>query len=114
MFAHYRIRFISLLLLLWLGACATTTQIREILQDPRGYDGKTVTVQGDVVNTFSLVFVKYFELNDSTGVIRVVSDKPLPTKGQRLKVTGRIHQAFSFGDQSLMVLIEGEPKTTQP
>jgi len=102
------------LLLLWVTACSTTTEIRQILKDPRAYDGKTVTVQGDVSDTFSLVVIKYFELNDGTGVIRVVSDKALPSKGQQLKVTGRIRQAFSLGDQSIMVLIEGEPKTTQP
>jgi 3D (Asp-Asp-Asp) domain-containing protein len=90
-------------------ACALRTEIRQILADPRAYEGKTVTVDGEVTNTFSLVFIKYFELNDGTGTLGVVSDKPLPAKGQRLKVTGEVREAFSLGDRNVTVLIEKSP-----
>ncbi|MES2356588.1 MAG: hypothetical protein V4568_19750 [Pseudomonadota bacterium] len=72
-----------------------------------------MTVEGNVTKTFSLVFVKYFELNDGTGAIGVVSDKALPAEGQRLSVTGQIRQAFSVGDRNITVLLEKEPKPTQ-
>lgn len=100
--------FLSLLLLLP-AACASRTEIRQILADPRTYEGKTVTIDGEVANSFSLVVIKYFELNDGTGTLGVVSDKPLPAKGQRLKVTGQVRQAFSLGDRNITVLIEKSP-----
>jgi hypothetical protein len=113
MSAWNRIRLVVSLLLLFTVACTLRTEIRQILADPRAYDGKTVTVEGEVTNTFSFIFLKYFEINDGTGTISVTSDKPLPAKGQRLKVTGEIHQAFSLGDRNVMVLVEGEPKATK-
>jgi aspartyl/asparaginyl-tRNA synthetase len=114
MIASNRIgKYLALLLLLFLAACATRTDIREILADPRTDDGKTVTVEGEVSNTLSLFVIKYFEINDGTGVIRIVSSKPLPVKGQRLKVTGKVQQAFSLGDQSVTVLVEDDPKAVK-
>jgi hypothetical protein len=101
------------LLLLCATACATQTPIRQILNDPRTYDGKTVTLEGEVTNTFSLMIIKYFEINDGTGAIGVVSSKALPAKGQRIKVTGEIRQAFSLGDRNLTVLMEDGPKPSK-
>lgn len=95
-----------LFLLLVVAACAARTDIGQILADPRAYEGKNVTIDGEVGNSFSLVVIKYFELNDGTGTLGVVSDKPLPAKGQRLKVTGQIREAFSLGDRNITVLVE--------
>lgn len=89
-----------------LVACAPRIEIRQILADPRTYEGKTVTVQGEVKETFSLVVIKYFQIDDGTGNIGVVSDKPLPSNGQHLTVTGEVRQAFSLGDRSLTVMVE--------
>ena len=50
--------------------------------------------------------VKYFVVQDKTGQIAVVSDKPLPRKGTTIKVTGTVREAFSIGDQQLLVLVE--------
>ncbi len=53
---------IILLFSLLLCNCSSlfTTPINKILEDPRNYTGKTVTVSGEVTRVFSLFIVKYF------------------------------------------------------
>ncbi len=96
------------LLVLLVGACETfgTTLIRNILEKPRDYADKTVVVSGKVTEIFGVVFIKYFIVEDKTGSIAVVTDKPLPKKGSEIKVRGLVKEAFSLGDQQLLVLIE--------
>ena len=68
--------------------------------------GKTVVVSGKVKEVFGLVFIQYFILEDKTGSIPVVTDKPLPAVGAELKVHGTVKEEFSLGDKQLMVLVE--------
>ena len=94
-----------------------STPIGKILADPRAYAGKTVTVSGEVTQMFSLVFIKYFRVRDETGEIVIVTDKPLPKLGTKIKVKGTVQEAFSIGDQQLIVIVEqskpGETKSTK-
>ena len=83
-----------------------STPIGKILADPRAYAGKTVTVSGEVTQIFSLVFIKYFRLRDETGEIVIVTDRPLPKVGTKIKVKGTVQEAFSIGDQQLIVIVE--------
>lgn len=83
-----------------------STPIGKILADPRAYAGKTVTVSGEVTQIFSLVFIKYFRLKDETGEIVIVTDKPLPKVGTKISVKGTVQEAFSIGDQQLIVIVE--------
>lgn len=85
-----------------------TTPIGKIIHDPRDYADKTVTISGNVKEVFGLVFVQYFILEDKTGSIPVVTDKPLPAVGAHLRVRGTVREAFSLGDKQLMVLVERE------
>ena len=94
-----------------------STPIGKILADPRAYAGKTVTVSGEVTQMFSLVFLKYFRVRDETGEIVIVTDKPLPKVGTKIKVKGTVQEAFSIGDQQLIVIVEqskpGETESTK-
>lgn len=83
-----------------------STPIGKILSDPRAYAGKTVTVSGEVTQVFSLVVIKYFRLRDKTGEIVIVTDRPLPKVGTKIKVKGTVQEAFSVGDQQLIVIVE--------
>ncbi len=96
------------LLILLAAACEGigTTSIGNILNKPRDYTDRKVTISGEVTEIFSLFVVKYFVVQDKTGQIAVVSDKPLPQKGNTVRVTGTIKEAFSIGDQQLLVLVE--------
>ena len=97
-----------------LASCGVgTTKIGDITGHPRDFAGKDVTVSGEVTETFSLFVVKYFVLRDTTGEITVVSDKPLPAKGEKIKVKGVVKEAFSLGTQSTIVLVEGSEKPSR-
>ncbi len=100
------------LLIFLVAACERigTTSIGNILDKPRDYSEKKVTVSGEVTEVFSLFVIKYFVIRDKTGQIAVVSDNPLPRKGTTVRVTGIVREAFSIGDQQLLVLVEGGAK----
>lgn len=83
----------------------TATKIKDILDHPRNYENKEVTVYGTVINAVSLLVVKYFEIQDDTGTIKVVTDELLPTKGEKLKVTGEM-TAIEIGTERWIVLRE--------
>jgi hypothetical protein len=89
-----------------LGCSITETSISKINENPRDYDGKSVHVTGNVTEIFSLFFIKYFVLRDNSAEIVVVSEKPLPKVGQTIKVGGVVREAFSIGDQQMIVIIE--------
>lgn len=99
---------VILLSLTLISACDrfTTTSIGKIVQNPRDYNGKYVTVSGEVTDMFSLLLVKYFTIKDSTGELTVVSSRPLPQKGSKIKVSGVVNASFSLGDRQLLVLVE--------
>lgn len=100
--------FIILLFSLLLCNCSSlfTTPINKILENPRDYAGKTVTVSGEVTRVFSLFIVKYFVVRDNTGEITIVTEKALPKIGTKIKVKGTVEEAFSIGDQQLIVIFE--------
>lgn len=84
------------------------TKIGDIAKNPRDYAGKEVTISGEVVDAFSFFLIKSFVIKDATGEITVITNKPLPRKGEKLKVTGIVKEAFSLGDQNLLVIVEKE------
>ncbi len=89
-------------------SCETisTTPIKLIIDNPRSYDGKPVSIAGEVADVFSLIVVKGFIVKDATGEIVVITDRMLPKKGSQIKVRGVIKEAFSVGGQQVIVLIE--------
>jgi len=82
------------------------TPIGNIKDNPRDYDGKIVTVEGTVKEVFSLFIVKYFVVEDDTGEIAVITAKTLPKLRQKIKVRGKVEEAFSLGDIQLIVILE--------
>jgi hypothetical protein len=109
-----RITFFGILfwLIIALTGCDTLfpTPISKIIQNPRNYEGKQVMVSGKVVETFSLVVIRYFIIRDDTGEITVVTERSAPKKGEQIKVTGKVEEAFSLGDQQLIVIKENPAK----
>ena len=86
------------------------TNIGDIQGHPRDYANKKVTVFGEVTETFSLILVKYFTLTDETGEIVVITERPLPAKGEKLKISGVVQETFSLGPRTALVLLEDPPK----
>lgn len=96
-------------MVLMLLGCVRATPIRKILDDPRDYAGKPVTIAGKVTEVTGLVFFKYFVVKDKTGEITVVTSRPLPKEGAEIRVTGTVQEAFAIGDKQFIVIIESEP-----
>ncbi len=83
----------------------TATKIQDILDHPRDFENKEITVRGTVTNAVSLVVIKYFEVRDNTGSIKIVTDKLLPSRDEKLTVTGRM-AVVEIGPERWVVLRE--------
>jgi aspartyl/asparaginyl-tRNA synthetase len=83
-----------------------TAPINKILTNPRAYARKTVKVSGEVTQIFGVLVIKYFKVRDGTGEIIVVTEKPLHKIGTKIKVKGTVEEAFSIGDQQLIVIVK--------
>lgn len=97
---------LCLVMLLLTGCGLMSTPIKKILDNPRDYSGKMVTLSGEVTETISLFVIKYYVVKDRSGEIIVVTRKPLPRKGTKIMVKGVVQEAFSLGDQQLIVIME--------
>jgi hypothetical protein len=94
-------------ILLGLAGCASVTPIRELLDDPSRYDGKTVRIRGEVQGSAGGLGVGAYEVKDKTGTLTVVSDKAEPPRtGAEIGVKGKFQALLSLGFKSLAVLRE--------
>ena len=80
-----------------LASAACATSINHILADPSHYRDREVRVSGAVLDSYSVADRGAYRIADATGQLWVVSDRGVPRKGARVKVTGRIREGFNFG-----------------
>ncbi len=90
-------------------AAIFATKIGDIEKAPGQYDGRNVTIAGKVTATHDLLVVKYYEVDDGTGEIAVVTDSALPKEGEHVRVKGQVKQAFAIGTARLVVIVEQPP-----
>ena len=104
-------RIVLGLVLMSAAACSTlfATKIGEILKAPGAYEGKEVSIAGKVTGTHNLVVVKYYQVDDGSGEIAVVTENALPKEGEKVRVKGRVNEAFSLGSARLVVIVESPP-----
>ncbi len=82
-------------------------EIQKILSNPGAYEGKEVTIEGEVTDrTAFFVVVKFFKVKDKTGEMTVVTTRTLPEIKSIVRVKGRINEVFALGDHKLVVLDE--------
>lgn len=103
--------FICILVLALFSCSLGSTKIGDIIGHPRDYADKEVTISGEVTETFSLFIVKYFVVRDNSGEISVITERPLPAKGEKIKVKGTVKETFSFGTKTAIVLVETTEKS---
>ena len=77
------------------------TPIAEIVENPENYDGKNVTIYGEVIEHINvpLVIQAYKVKDDSGKEIYVIADKnrqSLPEKNSSLQVSGTVDQAVKI------------------
>ena len=89
-------------------ACPQTKTIKELLDDPGQYDGKTVRIAGEVKGSIGALGVGAYQVDDGTGTLTVVTDRggTPPRTGARVVVEGEFESAFTLGDRTLAVLQE--------
>lgn len=96
---------VAVFCVLLLLACSKNRTVDTIKNHPRKYIHKTVQVEGNVGKSFSLLFFSYFELQDSTGTIPVITKKPLPAKGEKIKIKGVV-KYYSLGSERVISIEE--------
>jgi hypothetical protein len=83
------------------------SQIQSILSNPKAYEGKVVTIEGEVTDRTSFFgVIKFYKVKDKTGEIIVVTKKTLPELKSILRVKGQIDAVFPVGDLKLLVFLE--------
>jgi hypothetical protein len=100
-------RLMPLVAALLVAGCAGVTPIRDLLDDPSKYDGKTVQIEGEVLGSAGGLGVGAYEVKDETGRLTVVSeDRDPPRSGAQVGVKGKFQALRSLGIKSLAVLRE--------
>ena len=101
--------FGSLALALTLAGCATRQSIADIKYNPGRYHDRTVAVEGVVTSSWGVPLVpfKLYRVDDGTGEMTVVAnDGRTPSKGSRVRVSGKVNDVGMFGGQSLGLHLE--------
>ena|SRR5690348_9821792 len=89
-----------------LTACPPRTKISDLERNPGKYQGRDVTVVGEVTESFGLLGNGAYQLNDGTGSVWVISQGfGVPGKGARISATGTLIQGASFGGRSFATAI---------
>ena len=86
------------------AACASGASVGQLKTNPGRYVDKNVTIRGTVSSSWGipLVPLKMYQVDDGTGEILVVSDdNRIPSKGARVKVTGKVSEFAVFGGRSI-------------
>ena len=91
---------------LMLAACPSRSSIESINRDPARFHDHEVTIAGRVVNSFDVMGVAAFEIDDGTGRMWVYSQKfGVPSSESKVAVTGTIQQGFSLGGRNFATIL---------
>lgn len=89
------------------NACARTIHIRDLLDRPQDYDGKTVQVQGTVTQSAGVLGTGAFEIDDGTGKIFVIArGQGVPRQGATTKAKGRFESVFSLLGRTIAAIVQ--------
>ena len=103
-----RIAFLLGAIVLGLGACAPTVRIRDLLDRPQEYDGRTVKIEGTVTRSAGLFGTGAYEVDDGTGTIFVVAQgSGVPREGAKTKAKGRFESVFSLAGRTIAAIVQG-------
>ena len=82
---------------LFLTSCEQKS-INQILADPQRYANHEVGVVGKVVKSYSVMGNGFYQIDDGTGQLWVVSHTGVPREGARVAVKGTIRDGFNLGE----------------
>ena len=94
-------------LLVGLNACSRTIHIKDLLDRPQDYNGKTVQVQGTVTQSAGVLGTGAYEIDDGTGKIFVIAKgQGVPRQGAKTKAQGRFESVFSFLNRTMAAIVQ--------
>jgi hypothetical protein len=95
------------LALLTLAGCKSATPIKELLDDPSRYEGKTVRITGTVSGAAGVLGAGFYKVDDGTGKMTVVTKSGgVPRDGAKVGVEGTLKTGYTLGTESLTVMLE--------
>ena len=95
------------MVLVGLNACSRTIRIRDLLDRPQEYDGKTVQVEGTVTQSAGVLGTGAFEIDDGTGRIYVIArGQGVPREGAKTKAQGRFESLFSLLGRTMAAIVQ--------
>ena len=95
------------MVLIGLTACAGTIRIRDLLDRPQQYQGKTVRVAGTVTRSAGVLGTGAYEIDDGTGKIYVITKgQGVPREGAKTKAEGRFESLFSFLGRTMAAIVQ--------
>jgi hypothetical protein len=89
--------------------CASRITVADIKKDSGRYQNRVVAVRGEVTKVVGIPFLgkSFFQLDDGTGTLWVMSSKQVPAEGQEVWARGEIHAGFKVGGETYgVVLVE--------
>jgi hypothetical protein len=101
------LRYIVPCLALFLAGCGTT-RIGRILEEPSRFHNRTVRVNGKVDRSFGAVIAGVYQVDDGSGRIYVISNRPVPRRGASVSVKGRVMNGITVGARSFGTAIQEE------
>lgn len=103
--------FAALVCLSFSSGCTRHASIADILRDPAQFANKEVTIDGQASAGFGGFGNGFFQLDDGTGKIFVVSQNfGIPAEGAKVSVTGEVQQGIAIGGRNFGVVF----KQTKP
>ena len=91
------------------GCAARRPTVAELKYNPARYQDRNVSVEGVVTSAWNVPLVpfKMYKVNDGTGEVTIVANNGrVPTKGARVKVTGRVSDVATLGGQAIGLHIQ--------
>jgi hypothetical protein len=103
-----RIRLALLLLTgtLLFTACPDRQSISKILGDPGRYENKEVGIAGTVTDSYGVLQMGAYELDDGTGKIWVVTRRGVPSRGAKIGAKGRVYTGFNLSGRNFGTVLE--------
>jgi len=105
-------KYLAMAAVVLLVGCPGAKPIRELLDDPSRFDGKTVRIAGEVKEAAGALGYGAYKVDDGTGSITVVSQGGgAPRVGAKVGVEGTFRAAFTLGTTSVAVILEKQRRS---
>lgn len=75
--------------------CAQKT-VNDVMADPSRYADRSITLKGQVVESYSVAGHGFYRLEDTTGRLWIFSRRGVPRKGAHVQVKGKIKDGFDI------------------